>query len=644
MRRLGLIGRHLGHSFSEEYFQQKFRTEGLEQDYRYELFELEDLGQFDALCAALGDALLGFNVTIPYKEAVIDYLDELDDVAAQLNAVNTIKRLSDGRLKGYNTDVLGFEQSLLPFLSEHRIKEALVLGSGGASKAVQWVLKKHAVAYRIVSRQKKGSALSYASLTCRDVNRVQLIVNTTPLGMYPDIDSTPMLPFDCLGPEHIVYDLVYNPKKTLLLSRAEKRGCIIKNGLEMLQLQAEASWKIWTMSEKDYRLELPDFENTQKAFAGLSDQNLKSAARLFRLMGKPWLVRLGTAMAIIGLKWRLPFVQSIIRRSVFPQFVGGESLEASQKVINELYARKCATVLDYGIEGKSTEEAFDQVVRQTIKSIDFAQANKSVPVISLKISAIANNDLLERIQSGDKPTDQDARSWQKLVRRLDAICVHAHDRSVGLFIDAEESWIQDSIDRLVQQMMERYNQNRAIVYNTYQMYRKDKLEQLKKDFEQARSAGYFLGAKLVRGAYMDKERARAEELNYPSPICDTKQDTDHSFNEGIRFCVSHYRQIACCNASHNIESNRLLAELIARENIQKDHPHLNFSQLYGMSDYISFNLADAGYNVAKYLPYAPVREILPYLIRRAKENTSITDDVGRELYYIHKELKRRGLN
>jgi len=386
-----------------------------------------------------------------------------------------------------------------------------------------------------------------------------------------------------------------------------------------------------------------DFTNTAIAFAGKTDAQLKKMTRLFQLMNHTWLVNIGSKLGVAALNLNLPFVESTIKSTIFEQFCGGTTLLSCQPVINQLYERKALTILDYGAEAKTTELDFNGTMNETIRAIDFAEQNKSVPVVSMKITGIARFALLEKIQKGEALTEEEKKEFKNVNKRLDAICYAAHNKKVGVFVDAEESWIQDTIDFLVTKMMKRYNEKQVIVYNTFQMYRHDRLQYLIDAYEEARKDGYLLGAKLVRGAYMEKERARAATLNLPSPIQPNKQATDNDYNTAIHFCVDHYYHIASCNATHNVESCALQASLIDQKDIQKDHPHLNFCQLYGMSDNLTFNLTDAGYNVAKYLPYGPVQDVIPYLIRRAQENSAISGDMNREYELIVREMKRRGL-
>lgn len=386
-----------------------------------------------------------------------------------------------------------------------------------------------------------------------------------------------------------------------------------------------------------------DFSNTEIAFANKSDRELKHTAFMFRLMNKPWIVKLTSSLALFGIRARLPLIGKIVEKTVFNLFCGGKSLMECQESIDKLYKYKIYTVLDYGAEGKSKEEDLDKTMHEILKAIKFAASNASVPVVSTKLSGIAKNEILEKWQNNDLGTEKEKALFARIFERVNTLCSATQKHGVAIFIDAEETWIQGTIDYLVKAMMAKYNRQKVVVYHTYQLYRHDKLQGLKDDYDEAMREGYLLGAKLVRGAYMKKERERAEEMGYPSPIQPDKQATDRDYNEAIRFCVDHYETLALCNASHNMESCRLQAELIAERELPRSHPHLNFSQLYGMSDYITFNLADAGYNVAKYLPYGPIREVIPYLIRRAEENTSVTGDMSRELKQIRNEMERRGI-
>ncbi len=386
-----------------------------------------------------------------------------------------------------------------------------------------------------------------------------------------------------------------------------------------------------------------DFRNTEIAFSHKSDHELKRTSWLFRLMNKSWLVSAGGSFGLWMNSTGITFLDPLIRSTIFRQFCGGISLDDSTQAIRHLAGLNTLTVLDFGAEGKVKESDFDKVLKENLRAIAYAADNPSVPVISSKVTALASNAILEKYQLGKLNTDAEKQAFKRVEERLDTLCHAAWQAGVAVFIDAEESWMQDTIDYLVLKLMERYNKENVVVYHTYQIYRKDKLENLKSDHKLAREKGFILGAKIVRGAYMEKERDRAEEKGYPSPIQDTREDTDRDFDEAIAYCVEHYEEIASCNASHNVKSNLKQAEMIAARGLPREHRHLNFCQLYGMSDYITFNLAAAGYNVAKYLPYGPVKEVLPYLIRRARENTAVTGEVSRELGLIQAEMKRRGM-
>jgi proline dehydrogenase len=386
-----------------------------------------------------------------------------------------------------------------------------------------------------------------------------------------------------------------------------------------------------------------DFTDTEIAFSNKSDKELKKTARLFKLMSNQILVRIGSTLGLWANSMRLPFLDSFVESTIFDQFCGGKTLKESQPAIDKLNKYKILSVLDYGAEGKSTEEDLDRTLEQLLEGVRFAATTDGVPVVSTKLTALASDEILTKWQSGEGLSADEKIEFQHVVDRVDGLCREAHKLDVAVFVDAEETWMQDTIDYLVEMMMKRYNLKKVVVYTTFQLYRHDALDKLKKSYRKAQSEGYMLGAKLVRGAYMDKERERAQKMGYDSPIQPDKDATDRDYNEAIKFCVEHYETLASCNASHNLESNLLQANLIEEKNILKNHPHLNFCQLYGMSDHITFNLAAAGFNVAKYVVYGPIKEVLPYLVRRAQENTSVTGDMSRELSLIMKEVKRRGL-
>lgn len=386
-----------------------------------------------------------------------------------------------------------------------------------------------------------------------------------------------------------------------------------------------------------------DFSNTEIAFKNKSDQELKKAYQLFKMMNKSWFVNLGSKLGTLAVKWNLPFSKAIVKNTIFEQFCGGTTLLNSQPTIDKLAKYNVVSLLDYGAEGKTTEEAYNRTMNENIKALEFASTNPSIPVVTTKITGLARFELLEKISAGESLSVEEEKEYSNVLKRIDAICSSASKNNTSIFIDAEETWIQDSIDSITNLMMSRYNKDKVSVFNTFQMYRHDRLAFLKKSYEEANKQGYLLGAKLVRGAYMEKERARAAEMGYDSPINPSKQVTDEKFNQGIRFCVDHYETIALCNATHNLESSALLASLIQEKNLPKDHPHLNFCQLYGMSDNLTFNLAAEGFNVGKYVVYGQVEEVVPYLVRRAQENASVTGDMSRELELYSEEIKRRSI-
>ncbi len=386
-----------------------------------------------------------------------------------------------------------------------------------------------------------------------------------------------------------------------------------------------------------------DFSNTQIAFAHFSDRELKKTAWLFRMMNKPWLVKYGSRLGLWAIENRIPFAEPIIKSTIFEHFCGGTTLLDSQPNIEHLAEFNTLTVLDYGAEGKESETDFNFTMNENLRAIDFASRAATIPVVSTKLTGLARFGLLERIQSAQTLTREELNEYRNVLKRIDAVCYHASKKDVSVFIDAEESWIQDTIDHLVWLMMRRYNKQRVVVYNTFQMYRKDRLQFLFESYDRANRAGFLLGAKLVRGAYMEKEALRAAEMGYENPINPDKNTTDDHYNTGIRFCVDHYENMASCNASHNAVSALLQVELMDKKGIPRDHPNLLFSQLFGMSDNLTFNLAAAGFRSSKYVPYGQVRDVIPYLIRRAQENTSVTGDAGRELALIQQEVKRRGI-
>lgn len=388
---------------------------------------------------------------------------------------------------------------------------------------------------------------------------------------------------------------------------------------------------------------LPQFENTEIAFKYRSDKDLKLARFLFSSMGSPTLTSVGMKLTKFAISWNLP-VKGLIRTTLFDQFCGGETMEEAAKTATMLSKYGVGTILDYGVEGKESENDFDHAVPEFVKAIKFAASQKNIPFISIKITGFAYFALLEKIHAGETLTQGEQDAWKRVYDRIDWICKAAAEHNIMVLVDAEESWIQKPVDDLAEAMMERYNKAKVIVYNTYQLYRHDRLLFLKESYEHAKSKGYLLGAKLVRGAYMEKERARAAEKGYPSPIQPNKEAADKDFDEAALFCLQHLDGLALFVGTHNEASCLKVASYMYNNNILARTDKVYFSQLFGMSDNISFNLAHEGYNVAKYLPYGPVKDVLPYLMRRAQENTSVAGQTGRELSLINKELVRRKLS
>ena len=388
------------------------------------------------------------------------------------------------------------------------------------------------------------------------------------------------------------------------------------------------------------------FENTENAFAHLTDKELKNARFLFQSMSYPWLVQMGTRLTPFIMRTGLP-VHGLIRKTLFKQFVGGETLENTEPVTQKLHSFGVEVILDYGVEGKEGEESFDTATEEFMRVIRYASTQTNIPFISIKVTGLARFGLLQslneapRLRSGIHDHEWELDEWDRVRDRMYAICELAAEKKIGVLIDAEESWIQDPVDRLCMEMMQLFNTTEAVVYNTVQLYRHDRLSFLKMSHRIAREKGFVLGVKLVRGAYMEKERARALEKGYDSPIQPDKAASDRDFNAAVQFCLENLGDIAVVVASHNENSNQLAAATMDRLGIARNHSRVHFSQLYGMSDHITFNMAREGFRVSKYLPFGPIREVIPYLMRRAQENTSVSGQTGRELTLIQRELQRR---
>ncbi|MES2479638.1 MAG: proline dehydrogenase family protein [Bacteroidota bacterium] len=387
---------------------------------------------------------------------------------------------------------------------------------------------------------------------------------------------------------------------------------------------------------------LPEFDNTEVAFKYRSNQELKQARFLFASMGSPSLTAVGIAFTKFAMAIKLP-INGIIKRTIFKQFCGGESIEEAADTAKMLGQYNIGVILDYGVEGKEGESEFDKAVPEFLKAIDFASSQKNIPFISIKVTGFSRFALLEKLHAKAELNSAEQEEWNRVEQRIDTICARAAEKNIKVLVDAEESWIQDPIDELTNKMMEKYNKQNAFVYNTFQLYLHSRLPFLKESFMRAQKREYLLGAKLVRGAYMEKERARATEKNYPSPVQPDKQHSDNDYNEAVDFCIEHLENLELFIGTHNEKSCMLAAQKMQTKSIDFKHPHIYFSQLFGMSDNISFNLAQQGFHVAKYLPYGPVADVMPYLMRRAQENTSVAGQTGRELGLINTELKRRKL-
>lgn len=385
-----------------------------------------------------------------------------------------------------------------------------------------------------------------------------------------------------------------------------------------------------------------NLQDTAIAFADKSNAELKRRYWLFRLMNSPTLNGLATKSAQIGLKLHLP-IKWAIKATVFNHFCGGETIEECEKTVEMLSKSRIGSILDYSVEGKYEEEDFGLTKEEIIRTIKRAKSDDRVPFAVFKVTGIAPLGTLEKISSGIELTEKGKWKWERIQTRVDDICRYAHSIGQPVLIDAEESWIQAAIDQLATEMMEKYNREKPLIFNTIQLYRHDRLEFLKKSHEVAKQNGYFYAAKLVRGAYMEKERERAAELGYESPIQPDKESTDRDYNAALHYCIENIKDLAVVCASHNEASVKLMAELMYEKGIPNKHPHVFFSQLLGMSDNLSYNLANVGYKVSKYVPYGPLRDTIPYLIRRAQENTSVTGQMSRELELITKELNRRKL-
>ncbi len=383
------------------------------------------------------------------------------------------------------------------------------------------------------------------------------------------------------------------------------------------------------------------FNDTKIAFADKSDVELKKAYWMFKLIEQPTLTKIGTSILNFSIHNNIPFAGDVVKYTLFAQFCGGETREESTKVVNKMFKNGVGSIFDYAIEGQEEEMAFETAFAEILENIKFAERNPAIPFVVFKPTAFGRIDLYAKVQSGKELTGSEKEEWRKIVSRFDAVCKMAFEKNVLLMADAEETWMQDAVDNLLFEMMKKYNQQKPIVWNTIQMYRTKRLERLGENLIKAEENNFFLGYKFVRGAYMEKERNRATEMNYPDPIQPTKQATDDNYNAAIDFVLSHLDRVSAFFGTHNEKSTELVMDKMKEKGLENNDSHLYFGQLYGMSDNITYVLSDKNYNVSKYLPYGPVKDVVPYLTRRAQENTSVSGQTGRELALISKELKRR---
>ena len=385
-----------------------------------------------------------------------------------------------------------------------------------------------------------------------------------------------------------------------------------------------------------------DFNNTEIAFRYRTDSELQRGKWLFEAVANPKIVSLGKKALDLAFAIHLP-VEGIIKSTVFSQFCGGEDVPSCTKTIQKLAAHQVNVILDYSVEGKEREEDFNRTCQQLCEIIDFSKKNPAIPFAVFKVTGLGRMDLLEKVSLQKPLSSAEESDWSQVKNRVNTICKCAFEAGLPVMIDAEESWIQGAIDQLAEEMIFTYNKDKAIVYNTLQMYRHDRLAYLGTLLEKCKAKKVYLGVKIVRGAYMEKERVRAAQMNYPDPIQPNKVASDRDYDAALRFVIQNIESTALVAGTHNEESCRVLLNAMNDLQMASNHPNIYFSQLFGMSDNLSFNLADAGFNVVKYLPFGPVKDVMPYLIRRAEENTSVAGQTGRELSLIKKELKRRKL-
>ena len=383
------------------------------------------------------------------------------------------------------------------------------------------------------------------------------------------------------------------------------------------------------------------FNDTKIAFAEKSTAQLEKAKWMFTAIKYPSLTNVGINVLNFTIKNNFPLVTDLVKNTLFEQFCGGETREQSMKVVDKMFKHHVGSIFDYAIEGKEEEAAFDTTCEEIKENIKFAIGNPAIPFVVFKPTGFGRLDLYADVSAGKELTSSEKEEWQRVRNRYEEVCKMAYDNKVILMIDAEESWMQDAVDHLVNEMMEKYNQEKAYIWNTIQMYRTGRLEYMAQDLERAKSKNYFLGYKFVRGAYMEKERERAAEKNYPDPIQPTKEATDDNYNAAVDFVLENLDRVAAFFGTHNEKSTELAIDKMKTLGLAHDDERLHFGQLYGMSDNITYWLGENKYNACKYLPYGPVKDVVPYLTRRAQENTSVAGQTSRELSLIQKELDRR---
>ncbi len=383
-----------------------------------------------------------------------------------------------------------------------------------------------------------------------------------------------------------------------------------------------------------------DFENTEIAFSIKSDRDLRRAYFLFKLISYPTLVKIGNPVIRFCSTLGIP-IGWIVKPTAFKHFVGGATLEECQPAVDKLKTANVYSILDYSVEGREDDASIRAALEETLRAVRHAGNNPDIPFAVFKPTAFGNSKAMEVLSGESVPDKKTKEEGEKFKARIEKLCQTAFDSDIPIMVDAEDTYYQNFIDQVVMDMMRKYNKQKAIVFNTYQMYRHDRIGVLKSDIETARKERFCLGAKFVRGAYMEKERERAQRLRYEDPIQPDKESTDRDYNLALKICVENIDIVSIFNGTHNEYSSMYLAELMQEHQINPGDQRAWFSQLYGMSEHISFNLAAAGYNVAKYVPYGPVRYVLPYLMRRVEENTSVKGQTGRELSLIQREIDRR---